>query len=171
MREAVLAKFTQHDELRTLLLSTGDAKIVEHLRMTITGVTAETVAARTCSAEYSWKSARICVEAEPPNQSLQTDRGPCCVSESVPRSRGPRRLSFVVRLAGPSLQETAARPLAWCPAAGYAVQRARSAEQRTPRPVPHGGVSRGVRATARRAEPRDRLRSIHMRNLSHFSLK
>lgn len=27
---AVLAKFTQHDELRVLLLSTGDAKIVEH---------------------------------------------------------------------------------------------------------------------------------------------
>ena len=30
MREALLAKFTQHDELRELLLSTGDAKIVEH---------------------------------------------------------------------------------------------------------------------------------------------
>jgi len=30
MRAAVLAKFTQHDELRSLLLSTGDAKIVEH---------------------------------------------------------------------------------------------------------------------------------------------
>ncbi len=30
MREAVRAKFTQHDELRELLLSTGDAKIVEH---------------------------------------------------------------------------------------------------------------------------------------------
>ncbi len=30
MREAVLAKFTQHEELRELLLSTGDAKIVEH---------------------------------------------------------------------------------------------------------------------------------------------
>ena len=30
MRVAVLAKFTQHDELRTLLLSTGDAKLVEH---------------------------------------------------------------------------------------------------------------------------------------------
>ncbi len=30
MREAVHAKFTQHDELRELLLSTGDAKIVEH---------------------------------------------------------------------------------------------------------------------------------------------
>ena len=30
MREAVLAKFTQHDDLRELLLSTGDAKIVEH---------------------------------------------------------------------------------------------------------------------------------------------
>lgn len=30
MRTAVLAKFTQHDELRTLLLSTGDAKLVEH---------------------------------------------------------------------------------------------------------------------------------------------
>ena len=30
MREAVLAKFTQHPELRELLLSTGDAKIVEH---------------------------------------------------------------------------------------------------------------------------------------------
>ena len=29
MREAVLAKFTQHDELRELLLSTGDAKIIE----------------------------------------------------------------------------------------------------------------------------------------------
>lgn len=30
MRRAVLAKFTQHEELRELLLSTGDAKIVEH---------------------------------------------------------------------------------------------------------------------------------------------
>ncbi len=30
MSFAVLAKFTQHDELRVLLLSTGDAKIVEH---------------------------------------------------------------------------------------------------------------------------------------------
>ena len=30
MREALLAKFTQHDELRELLLSTGDAKIIEH---------------------------------------------------------------------------------------------------------------------------------------------
>jgi ribA/ribD-fused uncharacterized protein len=30
MRDALMAKFTQHDELRVLLLSTGDAKIVEH---------------------------------------------------------------------------------------------------------------------------------------------
>jgi N-glycosidase YbiA len=30
MTEAVRAKFTQHDELRGILLSTGDAKIVEH---------------------------------------------------------------------------------------------------------------------------------------------
>jgi ribA/ribD-fused uncharacterized protein len=30
MREAVLAKFTQHPDLRQLLLSTGDAKLVEH---------------------------------------------------------------------------------------------------------------------------------------------
>ncbi|HEX5058754.1 MAG TPA: NADAR family protein [Kofleriaceae bacterium] len=30
MREAVEAKFRQHGELRTLLLSTGDAKLVEH---------------------------------------------------------------------------------------------------------------------------------------------
>jgi N-glycosidase YbiA len=30
MREAVLAKFTQYEDLRELLLSTGDAKIVEH---------------------------------------------------------------------------------------------------------------------------------------------
>jgi len=30
MREAILAKFTQHAELRELLISTGDAKIVEH---------------------------------------------------------------------------------------------------------------------------------------------
>lgn len=30
MREAVLAKITQHEELRTLLLSTGDAVLVEH---------------------------------------------------------------------------------------------------------------------------------------------
>lgn len=30
MRVAVMAKFTQHEELRTLLLSTGNAKIVEH---------------------------------------------------------------------------------------------------------------------------------------------
>ena len=30
MREAVLAKFSQHEELRELLLSTGSAKLVEH---------------------------------------------------------------------------------------------------------------------------------------------
>ena len=30
MRDAVTAKFTQHDDLRALLLSTGDAKLVEH---------------------------------------------------------------------------------------------------------------------------------------------
>jgi ribA/ribD-fused uncharacterized protein len=30
MREAVEAKFLQHEELRVLLLSTGDAKLVEH---------------------------------------------------------------------------------------------------------------------------------------------
>jgi ribA/ribD-fused uncharacterized protein len=30
MREAVYAKFTQHEELRELLLSTGDATLVEH---------------------------------------------------------------------------------------------------------------------------------------------
>ncbi len=30
MRKAVLAKFTQHTELRELLLSTGDAKLIEH---------------------------------------------------------------------------------------------------------------------------------------------
>jgi N-glycosidase YbiA len=30
MRQAMLAKFTQHEEPRTLLLSTGEAKIVEH---------------------------------------------------------------------------------------------------------------------------------------------
>jgi ribA/ribD-fused uncharacterized protein len=30
MREAVRAKFTQHDDLRALLLSTGDARLVEH---------------------------------------------------------------------------------------------------------------------------------------------
>lgn len=30
MREAVLAKFTQHLDLQELLLSTGDAKIIEH---------------------------------------------------------------------------------------------------------------------------------------------
>jgi ribA/ribD-fused uncharacterized protein len=30
MRDAVLAKFTQHDDLREVLLSTGDAKLVEH---------------------------------------------------------------------------------------------------------------------------------------------
>lgn len=32
MRDALRAKFTQHDALRTLLLSTGDAPIVEHTR-------------------------------------------------------------------------------------------------------------------------------------------
>jgi ribA/ribD-fused uncharacterized protein len=32
MREAVLAKFEQHPDLRSLLLSTGDADIVEHTR-------------------------------------------------------------------------------------------------------------------------------------------
>lgn len=30
MRDAVLAKFSQHDELRNLLLATGKAKLVEH---------------------------------------------------------------------------------------------------------------------------------------------
>lgn len=30
MREAVLAKFTQHAELREILLATGDAEIIEH---------------------------------------------------------------------------------------------------------------------------------------------
>jgi ribA/ribD-fused uncharacterized protein len=30
MREAVLAKFTQHDDLRAVLLGTGDAVLVEH---------------------------------------------------------------------------------------------------------------------------------------------
>jgi len=30
MREAVYAKFTQHEDLRVLLLSTGDEKLVEH---------------------------------------------------------------------------------------------------------------------------------------------
>ncbi|PHS06883.1 MAG: swarming motility protein YbiA [Blastopirellula sp.] len=30
MREAVMAKFTQHEELRELLISTGDAKLIEH---------------------------------------------------------------------------------------------------------------------------------------------
>ncbi|MDX2092821.1 MAG: NADAR family protein [Kofleriaceae bacterium] len=30
MREAVEAKFREHDDLRALLLSTGDAKLVEH---------------------------------------------------------------------------------------------------------------------------------------------
>ncbi|MFN3197428.1 MAG: NADAR family protein [Bradymonadia bacterium] len=30
MRDAVRAKFTQHDDLRALLLSTGDARIIEH---------------------------------------------------------------------------------------------------------------------------------------------
>ncbi len=30
MREAILAKFTQHEELASLLLSTGDAKLIEH---------------------------------------------------------------------------------------------------------------------------------------------
>jgi ribA/ribD-fused uncharacterized protein len=30
MTEAVRAKFTQHDDLRAILLSTGDAKLVEH---------------------------------------------------------------------------------------------------------------------------------------------
>jgi ribA/ribD-fused uncharacterized protein len=30
MRHAVKAKFLQHEDLRTLLLSTGEAKIVEH---------------------------------------------------------------------------------------------------------------------------------------------
>lgn len=32
MRRAVLAKFTQHEELRDILLSTGDALLVEHTR-------------------------------------------------------------------------------------------------------------------------------------------
>lgn len=32
MREAVLAKFQQHSDLLSLLLSTGDAKLIEHTR-------------------------------------------------------------------------------------------------------------------------------------------
>lgn len=32
MREVVLAKFTQHKELKGLLLSTGDAELIEHTR-------------------------------------------------------------------------------------------------------------------------------------------
>jgi ribA/ribD-fused uncharacterized protein len=32
MRRALRAKFTQHDELRELLLGTGDAELVEHTR-------------------------------------------------------------------------------------------------------------------------------------------
>lgn len=32
MREAVLAKFTQHDDLRATLLGTGDALLVEHTK-------------------------------------------------------------------------------------------------------------------------------------------
>ena len=32
MRRAVLAKFTQHEELRDILLATGDATLVEHTR-------------------------------------------------------------------------------------------------------------------------------------------
>jgi ribA/ribD-fused uncharacterized protein len=32
MREAVLAKFTQHDDLRALLLSIGETNLVEHSR-------------------------------------------------------------------------------------------------------------------------------------------
>lgn len=30
MRDAVMAKFTQHDELREMLLATGEAELVEH---------------------------------------------------------------------------------------------------------------------------------------------
>jgi ribA/ribD-fused uncharacterized protein len=30
MRQAVLAKFTQHEDLRELLLATGDAELIEH---------------------------------------------------------------------------------------------------------------------------------------------
>ncbi len=30
MRDAVMAKFTQHDDLREMLLATGEAKLVEH---------------------------------------------------------------------------------------------------------------------------------------------
>jgi len=30
MRDVLRAKFTQHEDLRALLLSTGDAKLVEH---------------------------------------------------------------------------------------------------------------------------------------------
>jgi ribA/ribD-fused uncharacterized protein len=30
MRQAILAKFRQHDDIRAVLLSTGDARIVEH---------------------------------------------------------------------------------------------------------------------------------------------
>src|SRR5882672_4093266 len=32
MREALRAKFTQHPQLRSLLLSTGDAELIEHTR-------------------------------------------------------------------------------------------------------------------------------------------
>ncbi len=51
MRQAVRAKFTQHENLRRKLLATGDATLVERTRAMPTGVTAATAAARICSGE------------------------------------------------------------------------------------------------------------------------
>jgi ribA/ribD-fused uncharacterized protein len=49
MREALHAKFTQHEDLRRLLLSTGDAKLVEHTERDEFWADGVTVPERTCS--------------------------------------------------------------------------------------------------------------------------
>jgi ribA/ribD-fused uncharacterized protein len=71
MRTAVRTKFTQHVEIREVLLSTGDAEIVEHTKTTAIGAMAATAAAATCSAASSWTSARSCAHTHDPPSPLE----------------------------------------------------------------------------------------------------
>ena len=52
MREALAAKFTQHPELRSLLLATGDAVIIEHTKNDNYWGTAETAAEKIALVNY-----------------------------------------------------------------------------------------------------------------------
>lgn len=56
MREAVLAKFTQHLDLRSLLLATGDSKLVEHTARDSYWGDGATGRGKIVSARFLWKS-------------------------------------------------------------------------------------------------------------------